>query len=95
MFANGATARATVPHGWGLVVNNTQSPVDELEPSMLVEPLPPAIAEPVASPLEVDGNVEAAPKPASKAKKTARAKKTAAPAVKADKKKPAPRKKKG
>ena len=95
VFANGATARATVPHGWGLVVNNTQSPVDELEPSMLVEPLPPAIAEPVASPLEVDGNVEAAPKPASKAKKTARAKKTAAPAVKADKKKPAPRKKKG
>ena len=95
VFANGATARATVPHGWGLVVNNTQSPVDELEPSMLVEPLPPAIAEPVASPLEVDGNVETAPKSAARARKAPRAKKTAAPAVKADKKKPAPRKKKG
>ena len=95
VFANGATARATVPHGWGLVVNNTQEPVDAVEASTLVEPLPPAIAEPIALPLEVNGNVEAVPKPASKAKKAARAKKTAAPAVKADKKKPAPRKKKG
>ena len=92
VFANGATARATVPHGWGLVVNNTQAPVDALEPAALVEPLPPAIAEPVALPLEVDGNVEVAPKAAPKAKKAApRAKKTAAPAAK---KKAAPRKKK-
>jgi uncharacterized LabA/DUF88 family protein len=92
VFANGATARATVPHGWGLVVNNTQTPIEALEPAALVEPLPPAIAEPVALPLEVDGNVAVAPKAASKAKKAApRAKKTAAPAAK---KKAAPRKKK-
>ena len=95
VFANGATARATVPHGWGLVVNNTQEPVDAVDASTLVEPLPPAIAEPVGLPLEVDGNVEAAPKPASKAKKTTRARKTAAPAAKTEKKKAAPRKKKG
>ena len=103
VFANGATARATVPHGWGLVVNNTQQPVESLEPSELVEPLPPAIAEPVALPLEVDGNVEVAPKSAAKAKKApSRAKKTAASgnpkglpprAAKSDKK-AAPRKKK-
>ena len=94
VFANGATARATVPHGWGLVVNNTQEPVDAVEASTLVEPLPPAIAEPIALPLEVDGNVEAVSKSASKAKKTARARKTAAPAAKTEKKKAAPRKKK-
>lgn len=98
VFANGATARATVPHGWGLVVNNTQSPVESfesLEPALLVEPLPPAMAEPVALPLEVDGNVAVAPKSAAKAKKApSRAKKTAAPAAKTEKKKAAPRKKK-
>jgi uncharacterized LabA/DUF88 family protein len=94
VFANGATARATVPHGWGLVVNNTQQALDAVEPAELVEPLAPAIAEPVALPLDVDGNVEAAPKAASKAKKTARAKKTTAPAAKTEKKKAAPRKKK-
>ncbi len=85
VFANGATARATVPHGWGLVVNNTVEAVDIVEPSALVEPLPPTIAEPIAVPEEV----EAAPK----AKRTARAK-TTAPAVKSAKKKAAPRKKK-
>ena len=98
VFANGATARATVPHGWGLVVNNTQSPVESfesLEPALLVEPLPPSMAEPVALPLEVDGNVAVAPKSAAKAKKApSRAKKTAAPAAKTEKKKAAPRKKK-
>ena len=94
VFANGATARATVPHGWGLVVNNSQQPVEALEPSMLVEPLPPAIAEAVALPLEIDGNVEVAPKSAAKARKAPRAKKTAAPAAKSEKKKAAPRKKK-
>ena len=98
VFANGATARATVPHGWGLVVNNTQSPVESfesLEPALLVEPLPPAMAEPVALPLEVDGNVAVAPKAAAKAKKApSRAQKTAAPAAKTEKKKAAPRKKK-
>ena len=102
VFANGATARATVPHGWGLVVNNAQLPVESIEASELVEPLPPAIAEPIALPLEVDGNVAAAPKSAAKAKKAPRAKKTAASgnpkgspprAAKSDKK-AAPRKKK-
>ncbi|MFA5909959.1 MAG: NYN domain-containing protein [Vicinamibacterales bacterium] len=91
VFANGATARATVPHGWGLVVNNTVEAVDIVEPSALVEPLPPTIAEPIAMPEEVEAAVvEAAPK----AKRPARAKKTAAPAAKAAKKKAAPRKKK-
>ncbi|MDP2052451.1 MAG: NYN domain-containing protein [Acidobacteriota bacterium] len=92
VFANGATARATVPHGWGLVVNNTQPPLESLEPSLLVEPLPPAVAEPIAEPVDVDGNIDATPKAAAKARKAPRAKKTAAP--KADKKKPATRKKK-
>jgi len=103
VFANGATARATVPHGWGLVVGNSQPlEMDVIEPAALVEPLPPAIAEPVALPLEVDGNVEEAPKAPAKARKTARAKKTATSgnpkglpprAAKSDKK-AAPRKKK-
>jgi len=99
VFANGATARATVPHGWGLVVNNTQTPaesLDLLEPSALVEPLAPAIAEPLALPMDVEAATEAPPK-ASKAKRPARARKTAAPAAKAaktEKKKAAPRKKK-
>jgi len=93
VFANGATARATVPHGWGLVVGNAQ-PLEVVEPEVLVEPLPPAIAEPVALPLDVDGNVEEAPKAPAKARKTTRAKKTAAPAAKTEKKKAAPRKKK-
>jgi len=92
VFANGATARATVPHGWGLVVNNSQAPAEMVEASTLVEPLPPAIAEPVALPLEV----EAAPKAAPKAKRAARARKTppAAKAERTEKKKAAPRKKK-
>jgi uncharacterized LabA/DUF88 family protein len=97
VFANGATARATVPHGWGLVVNNPQPPADAVEPSALVEPLPPPIAEPVALP--IDEPAEAAPPAASpkpqarsKAKKAPAAKKTAA--AKTDKKKAAPRKKK-
>ncbi len=96
VFANGATARATVPHGWGLVVNNTQpaESVESIEPSLLVESLPPAVAESSAEPVEVDGNVEAAPKSAAKASKTTRARKTATPAAKTEKKKAAPRKKK-
>jgi hypothetical protein len=93
VFANGATARATVPHGWGLVVGNAQ-PLEVVEPEALVEPLPPAIAEPVALPLEVDGNVAETSKAPAKARKTTRAKKTAAPAAKTEKKKAAPRKKK-
>jgi len=93
VFANGATARATVPHGWGLVVGNAQ-PVEALEPEALVEPLPPTIAEPVPLP-EVD-DAPAAPAPKAK-RATAAKKKTAAPAkaAKTEKKKAAPRKKKG
>lgn len=102
VFANGATARATVPHGWGLVVNNTQAPAEAVEAAELVEPLPPAIAEPIALPAEVDGNVAAPAKAAAKARKAPRAKKTAASgnpkgvpsrAAKSEKK-AAPRKKK-
>ncbi|MEY4635812.1 MAG: hypothetical protein RJA55_1610 [Acidobacteriota bacterium] len=104
VFANGATARATVPHGWGLVVNNPQPPLESLEPSPLVEPLPPVVAEPIAEPVDVDGNVAATPKTAAKARKAPRAKKAEAAsgnpkglpprAAKAEKKKAAPRKKK-
>jgi len=94
VFANGATARATVPHGWGLVVNNTQTPVETIDPSTLVEPLPESIPEPVALPIDVEPVVPAATKPAAKAKKAPRAKKTAGPAAKAEKKKAAPRKNK-
>jgi uncharacterized LabA/DUF88 family protein len=86
VFANGATARATVPHGWGLVVNNPQPPVDSVDPATLVEPLPPVVADPivVAEPAAEAG----APKP----KRAARARKTAAGSEK--KKAAAPRKRK-
>ncbi len=102
VFANGATARATVPHGWGLVVNNAQLPaeavdsIEAIDPVMLVEPLPATIAEPTPVPVEVV--VEAT---APKAKRATRARKTATPkpakaekAEKTEKKKAAPRKKK-
>ena len=90
VFANGATARATVPHGWGLVVNNTQQPLELVEPLALVEPLPPAIAEPIAPTEDGDAVVEVAPKP----KRATRAKKPAASGATAEKKKAAPRKRK-
>ena len=87
VFANGATARATVPHGWGLVVSNPQPPVDAVE---LVEPLPPVVAEPVAA----TDAVIAAPE-ASTPRRSGRGRKTAAaPEKGAEKKKPAPRKRK-
>ena len=87
VFANGATsARASVPHGWGLVVNNPQPPVDAIDPADLVEPLPAVVADPIAVAEELGVTVEAA-----KPKRTARARKTAATG---EKKKPAPRKKK-
>ena len=91
VFANGATAsRASVPHGWGLVVNNPQPLVDAIDPADLVEPLPAVVAEPIAAAEELSVAVEAA-----KPKRTARARKTAATSDKtAAKKKPAPRKKK-
>ena len=85
VFANGATAsRASVPHGWGLVVNNPQPPADAVDPAELVEPLPPVVADPIAVAEELGVAAEAA-----KPKRAARARKTA-PA--GEKKKPAPRK---
>jgi len=87
VFANGATSsRASVPHGWGLVVNNPQPPVDAVDPADLVEPLPAVVAEPspVAEELGVAGE-------AAKPKRTARVRKTAATG---EKKKPAPRRRK-
>jgi uncharacterized LabA/DUF88 family protein len=93
VFANGATARATVPHGWGTIVNNTQDVAEAIEePASLVAPLPPLIPEVVAVPVEAE-----AAAPAPKAKRAAKARKTAAPAEKTEKaakKKAAPRKKK-
>ena len=87
VFANGATARASVPHGWGLVVNNPQPQADAVDPAELVEPLPPAVAEPIAVAEEL-GGVAATAKP----KRATRARKTAAAST--EKKKPAPRKRK-
>lgn len=88
VFANGATARATVPHGWGLVVNNTQDVAEALEePSMLVEPLPLPIPDAIALPAEADA-------PAPKTKRATRARKTAPAGDKVEKKKASPRKKK-
>jgi hypothetical protein len=72
VFANGATARASVPHGWGLVVNNPQPPADAVDPAELVEPLPPVVADPIAVAEELGVAAEAAkPKRASRARKTA------------------------
>ena len=90
VFANGATSsRASVPHGWGLVVNNPQPPADAIDPADLVEPLPPAVADPVAVAEELSVAEPAKPKRAARARKTAPAgQKTA------EKKKSTPRKKK-
>jgi uncharacterized LabA/DUF88 family protein len=90
VFANGATARASVPHGWGLVVNNPQAPADVVDPAELVEPLPPVVADPIAVAEELGVAVEA-----PKAKRATRARKTASTGEKtAGKKKAAPRKRK-
>ncbi len=91
VFANGATtARSSVPHGWGLVVNNPAPAADMIEPAELVEPLPPVVAEPMAAADEVAVESEA-PKP----KRATRARSTPAAARKSvEKKKPAARKRK-
>jgi uncharacterized LabA/DUF88 family protein len=88
VFANGATSsRASVPHGWGLVVNNPQPPVDAVDPADLVEPLPAVVADPIAVAEDLGVAAEAAkPRRASRARKTA--------AAGTEKKKAAPRKKK-
>ncbi len=76
VFANGATSsRASVPHGWGLVVNNPQPPADAVDPAELVEPLPPVVADPVVVAEELGVAAEPA-----KPKRATRARKTAAPA---------------
>lgn len=77
VFANGATARATVPHGWGLVVNN-QTPVAEDVDGNVADPV-------IAAQMEVEPEpepqpvveVEAPAKP-KRARKAPAAKKTAA-----------------
>ena len=73
VFANGATSsRASVPHGWGLVVNNPQPPADAVDPAELVEPLPPVVADPVVVAEELAVAAEPAkPKRATRARKTA------------------------
>ena len=89
VFANGATSsRASVPHGWGLVVNNPQPPVDAVDPAELVEPLPPVVADPIAVAKELGVAAETA-----KPKRAVRARKTTPPAS-TEKKKAASRKKK-
>jgi hypothetical protein len=91
VFANGATtARASVPHGWGLVVNNPQPAAETIDPADLVEPLPPVVADPIAVAEEL-GVAFDTPKP----KRATRARKSAATGEKGvEKKKPAPRKRK-
>jgi hypothetical protein len=89
VFANGATARATVPHGWAVASPEPGSGAPEAPPMELI---PDVIAEPVPPPV-VDAEVAAVADdaPAPKAKRASRARKTAVPA---EKKKAAPRKKK-
>ena len=92
VFANGATARATVPHGWGLVVNNQPQVVEEVDGNVALPQAPIEDIEPEPEPAPA---VEAAPAaPAAKAKrarkapaaKPAAARKTAAPKRTAKKK---------
>ena len=92
VFANGATARATVPHGWGLVVNNQPPVVEEVDGNVALPQAPIEDIEPEPEPAPA---VEAAPAaPAAKAKrarkapaaKPAAARKTAAPKRAAKKK---------
>jgi len=102
VFANGATAgRASVPHGWGLVVNNPGAePTEAGEQAELIE-VQPAAAVPV---LVEEPKASAAPKKkgATRVRKTTSVKeaenaiKDAEKAVKApaEKKKAAPRKRK-
>lgn len=87
VFGNGATAsRASVPHGWGLVVSNPAA--DPLDPADLVDALPPVVTEETAA---VDAvAVESAP---PKKKRATRARKTA-DGVQETEKKPAARKRK-
>ena len=84
VFGNGATAsRASVPHGWGLVVSNPAA-----DPLDLVDALPPVVTEETAA---VDAvAVESAP---PKKKRATRARKTA-DGVQETEKKPAARKRK-
>ncbi|MEO8678762.1 MAG: NYN domain-containing protein [Vicinamibacterales bacterium] len=80
VFANGATARATVPHGWGLVVNNQTQVAEEVDGNVadpraapITEPEPEPEPAPVVEPV-----VEAAAPKAKRARKAPAAKKTAA-----------------
>ena len=89
VFGNGATtSRASVPHGWGLVVS-APGAADTIEPVDLVEPLPLALAEPIAA---VDAIVVESAAP--KKKRATRARKTVAGVRDTEKKKPAARKRK-
>jgi uncharacterized LabA/DUF88 family protein len=89
VFANGATARASVPHGWGIHRENggelaTGESAGELVADAVAEPVPPPVIE-----AQVTAVIDQpdAPKP----KRAARARKTAPDG---EKKKAAPRKKK-
>jgi hypothetical protein len=76
VFANGATARATVPHGWGTVGRDNGDSAIE---SPVVEVLAEVITAPVVD-AEITAVIEDTPAP--KARRATRAKKTAAPGEK-------------
>jgi len=82
VFANGATARATVPHGWAVGSPDpggaSAAPQAELIPDVIAEAVPPPVVD-----AEVTAIVEEAPAP--KAKRATRARKTAAKSTKSSK----------
>jgi uncharacterized LabA/DUF88 family protein len=78
VFANGATARATVPHGWGLVVNNQPPVVVEVDGNIA---LPIAAEEIEVEPEPQPVVVAEAPAKPKRARKAPAAKKTAAKRV--------------
>lgn len=83
VFANGATARATVPHGWA---GGDREPGGDAAEPQPMELIPDVIAEPVPPPVvdaEVAAVVDEAPAP--KAKRASRARKTAAKSAKSAK----------
>ena len=94
VFANGATARQTVPHGWGRGERENGSEAAP-EVATVVDVVPEVIAAPVVDAQITEVIEEAAPKPkrGARSRKPAAAKKTAAKksrAPKAPKAPPAP-----
>jgi hypothetical protein len=91
VFANGATARATVPHGWGLVVNNQTQVAEEVDGNV-AEPKAAPIADPEPEPAAVVAPVVEAAAPKAKRARKAPAASKAPAARKTAAKRPAKKK---